>query len=101
MPEIDHGLVPSVATMLRAFNQYQAREIAFTGQRYSAEDMVRMGLLRSVEEPESLMPAARAVADVIAAKNPAAVRAAKFSANEVELMFRDFEAAHRAIESRV
>jgi enoyl-CoA hydratase len=101
MPEIDHGLNPSVATMLRAFNQYQAREIAFTGQRYSAADMVGMGLLRDVEQPEDLLGAARAIADTLAAKSPLALRAAKWSANEVELMFRDFEAAYRAIESRV
>lgn len=98
MPEIDHGLNPSVATMLRGFNQYQAREIAFSGRRYSAEDMVRMGLLRDVQEPGDLLTEARAIATVIAAKSPLAIRAAKWSANEVEIMFRDFESAHRAIE---
>ena len=100
MPELDFGLNPSIATLLRGFNQYQAREIAFTGARYSADDMCRMGFLRSVETQEGLLPEARRLAAVLAAKSPVALRGAKWSANEVELMFRDWEAANRRIEAR-
>lgn len=100
MPEIDHGLTPSTGTLLRAFNQYRAREIGFTGRRYAAEDMVRMGLLRDVQSPEDLLTEARSIGAVLAAKSPLALRAAKQSANEVELMFRNFEMAFRAIESK-
>ncbi|MES2171085.1 MAG: enoyl-CoA hydratase-related protein [Actinomycetota bacterium] len=100
MPEIDHGLNPSIGTMLRGFNQYQAREIGFTGRKYSAEEMVKMGLLRDVQTPEGLIDEARSIATVLAAKSPLALRAAKRSANEVELMFRNFETAFRVIESK-
>ena len=40
------------------------------------------------------------IADILAAKSPLALRGAKWSANEVERLFTDFELANRAIESR-
>lgn len=101
MPEVDLGLVPSIATMLRGFNQYQAREIGFSGRRYSAEEMKDMGFLRNVQAPEDLMDEAFRIAAVMASKNPLALRAAKRSANQVERMLGDFEAAFRDIESEV
>jgi len=41
------------------------------------------------------------LAGVLAAKNPLTLRMAKWSANEVEALFSNFEFAYRAIESRV
>jgi enoyl-CoA hydratase len=38
MPEIDAGGNPSIATLLRGFNQFQARALAFLGERHSADD---------------------------------------------------------------
>jgi enoyl-CoA hydratase len=101
MPEIDAGGNPSVATILRGFNQFQARAMAFTGERYKPEDMYRMGIVRSVVPPDDLMPEARKLAEVLAAKSPLALRSAKWSANEVEALFANFEQAYRAIESKV
>jgi enoyl-CoA hydratase len=46
------------------------------------------------------MPAAMKLAGNLAAKSPVALRAAKWSANEVEKIL-DFEQAYRAVESRV
>jgi enoyl-CoA hydratase len=101
MPEIDANANPSVAMLLRGMNQYQARAMAFTGERYSGEDMYRVGVVRSVTAHDDLMTQANELAQVLAAKSPLALRAAKWSANEIELMFADFEQAYRAIESRV
>jgi enoyl-CoA hydratase len=101
MPEVDAGVNPSVATILRGFNQYQARALAFTGERVGPHDLMRMGMVRTVVSPEELIPEAEKLAAVLAAKSPLALQAAKWSANEVELLFTDFEQAYRAIESRV
>lgn len=101
MPEIDAGGNPSIATVLRGFNQFQARGIAFLGERHTAEDFYRMGVVRKVLPPEELMPEAMRLAGILAAKSPLTLRMAKWSANEVEALFANFEQAYRAIESRV
>jgi enoyl-CoA hydratase/carnithine racemase len=48
-----------------------------------------------------LLPEALKLAATFTSKSPLALRAAKWSANEVELLFTDFEQAYRAIEQRV
>jgi enoyl-CoA hydratase len=101
MPEIDAGGNPSIATLLRGFNQFQARALAFLGERHTADDFYRMGVVRKVLAPDELMPEAMRLAGVLAAKNPLTLRMAKWSANEVEALFSNFEFAYRAIESRV
>lgn len=100
MPEVDLGLNPSVATMLRGLNQFQAREIAFTGRRYTTAELAAMGLLREAADFDELTARVQSLATDLAAKDPAALRAAKWSANEVELLFSDFERAHRVVEGR-
>jgi len=101
MGEIDAGVNPSVATLLRGFNQYQARAMAFTGERYTAEDLHRMGMVRKVVPHEELIPEAMMLAQVLAAKSSMALRSAKWSANEVEALLANFEQAYHAIEIRV
>jgi enoyl-CoA hydratase len=101
MPEIDAAVNPSVATLLRGFNQHQARALAFTGERVGPGELYRMGAVREVVAPEALLPSAMALATTMAGKPALAMRLAKWSANEVEAMFRDFEGVYRAVESRV
>jgi enoyl-CoA hydratase len=101
MPEIDAGGNPSVATILRGFNQFQARAIAFLGERHTAEDFYRMGVVRKVLPPDELLAEAMRLAEILRAKSPLTLRMAKWSANEVEALFANFEQAYRAIESRV
>jgi len=101
MPEIDAGVNPSVATILRGFNQFQARAMAFTGERYTPEDMYRLGMVRKVVPADELIPEAMKLAEVLAAKSPLALRSAKWSANEAELLIANFEQVYRSVESRV
>jgi enoyl-CoA hydratase len=101
MPEIDAGGNPSVATILRGLNQFQARSMAFLGERLTPNDLYRQGILRAVVPHDELLPEAKRLAEILAGKNPMALRMAKWSANEVEALFADFEQAYRAIESRV
>lgn len=101
MPEVDLGLNPSIATMLRGLNQFQSREIAFTGRRYTAAELAAMGLMREVADLDELTVRVRSLATDLAAKSSAALRAAKWSANGVELLFNDFETVHRTVEARI
>ena len=100
LPEIDAGLNMSVAAMTRWLNTGQARRLAFTGERVSGQELYRMGMVDSVVPHDELMPAALKLAHVLASKSAIAMRAAKWSANEVEKL-TDHEQAYRAIESRV
>ena len=101
MPEIDAGVNPSVATILRGFNQFQARAMAFTGERYTPEDMYRLGMVRKIVPADELLTEAAALAGILAAKSPLALRSAKWSANEAELLMANFEQVYRSVESRV
>jgi enoyl-CoA hydratase len=100
LPEINAGLAGGLAITRRGFNQYQARRLSFTGGSIGAAELYRLGVAERVVEPDDLMPEARQLAATLASKSPLALRAAKWSANEVEKLV-DFEQAYRAIESRV
>ncbi len=54
-----------------------AAEMSFTGRPIPADEALRRGLCMKVAEPDRLMDEARALAGVIAAKPPKAVRQAK------------------------
>jgi enoyl-CoA hydratase/carnithine racemase len=101
MPEIDAGANPSVATLLRGVNQFQSRAIAFLGDRYSARQLQALGMVHDVVAGPELMPTALRIARRLGERNPAAMQAAKWSANEVEALLSNFEQAYAAIESRV
>lgn len=100
LPEINAGLCGGMALNRRGFNQYAGRKLYFTGDAISGAEMYRLGVADQVVSPEELMPAAMKLAGNLAAKSPVALRAAKWSANEVEKIL-DFEQAYRAVESRV
>jgi enoyl-CoA hydratase len=100
LPEINAGLCGGMALNRRGFNQYQGRKLYFTGEAISAAEMYRLGVADQVVAPDELLPAAMTLAGKLAAKSPVALRAAKWSANEVEKIL-DFEQAYRAVESRV
>lgn len=100
LPEINVGLAGGLAATKRGLNVYQGRKLYFTGRPVDAEYMRAAGVVDEVTTPEGLMDAARALAAEIASKSPVAVRAAKWSANEIEKLV-DYEQANRAIQSRV
>jgi enoyl-CoA hydratase len=101
LPEIDAGLNMSIATLLRGFNQFQARYYGFTAERVGPEEMYRIGVVQKVVPHDELLTEARRIGAVLATKSPMALRAAKWSSIEIETMFQNFEQAYRAIESRV
>jgi len=65
------------APLLAAVSPAFAKEMLFTGRRYSAEEALSAGLVNRVVRKQDLKPATRALADAIAANAPLAIRAAK------------------------
>jgi enoyl-CoA hydratase len=86
LPEIDRGALGAASHLLRMFPMQKVRRMLYTGQPISAAEAYRLGALESVVPREQLLPAARALAQTIAAKSPRAVRLAKESLNGIELL---------------
>lgn len=68
----------------RAVGQSRAREMAFTGDKISAEQALKYGLVSQVVDDTELMSAARALAERIAVNPPHAVRLTKRLLNQAE-----------------
>jgi enoyl-CoA hydratase len=85
-PEVDLGvpLSPDATTLLAAQSGPAiAKEIIITCRRYTAEELLPMGLVNRVVKKEELYPAVREMASVIGAKNPVAVMGVKATVNAV------------------
>jgi enoyl-CoA hydratase/carnithine racemase len=85
-PEVDLGVPLSAeATALLAAQSGPAiaKEIIITCRRYTAEELLPMGLVNRVVKKEELYPAVREMARAIAAKNPVAAMGAKATVNAV------------------
>lgn len=84
LPEVTLGLLPSFGgtqRLPRAVGLFKAREMVFSGEFYSAQDCLGMGLVNKVVLPEMLLPEAQKLAQTIASRAPVAVAKAKKSIN--------------------
>jgi enoyl-CoA hydratase len=86
LPEIDRGAMGAATHLLRMFPMQKVRRMFYTGEPITAAEAYRLGALESVVKRGELLPAARALAETIAAKSPRAVRLAKWALNGIELM---------------
>jgi len=80
LPEVTRGLIAGGGGIPRLAQKVPpnvAARIIYTGEPISAAEAERWGLVSEVVAPESLMDAALALADSIAAKAPLAIRASK------------------------
>jgi enoyl-CoA hydratase len=87
LPECNLGIMPGFGGTVRLPRRVgvaKAREIAMTGNFYSAADGLAMGLVNHVVAPEALMETTRGLALAIAAKAPKAIAAIKRSIYEGE-----------------
>jgi enoyl-CoA hydratase len=84
MPEIDAGRCGGAAHHRRLIPQGALRQMFFTGRPVSAEEAYRIGLADQVVPASELMPAARALCQVIASKMPLGLRLGKKVLNETE-----------------
>jgi enoyl-CoA hydratase/carnithine racemase len=80
LPEARHALIPFAGALVRLGQQIsycQAMQILLTGERLSAQEAHRIGLINEVVPSVDVLPRARAIADRIARNGPLAVRKIK------------------------
>jgi enoyl-CoA hydratase len=80
LSEVKRGLVPGGGSMVRLARQVpycKAMEILLLGDRISAEEAWRIGLINEVVEPQELMPRAEEIAHKLAKNGPLALRKIK------------------------
>ena len=80
LPFVDLGLVPEAASSLllpRLAGYQRAAELFFLGAPVGADTARRIGLVARVEPAAGLLAAARALAELLAAKPPQALMATK------------------------
>ncbi|MFA7475355.1 MAG: enoyl-CoA hydratase-related protein, partial [Castellaniella sp.] len=80
LPEVRRGLVPGSGGMLRLPSRipyHVAMEAVLTGEAFGAERLHQLGLVNRLAEPGAALDEALAMARVIAANGPLAVRTAK------------------------
>lgn len=79
-PEINLGIMPGAGgtqRLLRAVGQSMAMQMVLTGEQISAKRALEAGLISEICVPELTLERAIAIAQIIAAKAPLAVRLAK------------------------
>jgi enoyl-CoA hydratase/carnithine racemase len=85
-PEVDLGvsLSPEATTLLAAQSGPAiAKEVIITCRRYTAEELLPIGLVNRVVKKDELYPAVHELARAIAEKNPAAAMGVKATVNAV------------------
>ena len=83
-PEINLGVIPGAGgtqRLTRAIGKSRAMEMVLTGEPIDAAEALRLGLVARVVPDELLVEDALALAAVIAAKSPLALRLAKEAVN--------------------
>ena len=81
-PESNLGVIPGAGgtqRLTRLVGVTKAKEMIYTGRKYSAQECLEMGLVEKVCEPEKLMEETMAFAKEIADRAPVSVRFAKFA----------------------
>lgn len=86
MPEINVGLAGGASMLRTLFGRSTLRRMFYTGQRLSADDLLRLNVIEDVLAPEDLLPTALKLAKEIASKAPLATIYAKRAANMVDVM---------------
>jgi enoyl-CoA hydratase/carnithine racemase len=86
--EIDYGLVPGQGGLFAALGMPRAiaRELLFTGRRFSADEMAAAGFLNAVVAREEVSAKAREIAGLMAAKSRPALEATKRTQIAIEGM---------------
>jgi enoyl-CoA hydratase len=84
LPEVKIGVCPGAGITIRLprmVGKFVAKEILLMGERFSAQDAFRVGLVNRVVPKDKLMEEALRIASIIAKNGPLAVGAAKMCVN--------------------
>lgn len=85
LPECTLGVMPGFGGTVRLARRVGlslARVMTYTGQMYTAQEALQMGLVNKIVEPANLVEAAKETARVIASRAPHAIAAIKKSIND-------------------
>lgn len=89
LPEVHRGFIAEAGGVIRAVKHLPwmiAMEMLMTGRRFSAEEMLRHGLVNRIIAPEDLPEAARGLAHSVMRGSPWAIEATKEVARETWAM---------------
>jgi enoyl-CoA hydratase len=84
-PEVALGVMPGfggTSRLVRRVGLQRAKELVFTGDTFTAEQALTLGLVLKVLSPEQLLPHCREVAGRVASRAPLAIAQAKRVMNE-------------------
>ncbi|HKK52355.1 MAG TPA: enoyl-CoA hydratase family protein [Myxococcota bacterium] len=84
LPEIDRGALGAATHLIRLVGQQKARQMLYTCEAITADELYRLGGCVSVVPREKLRDEALSVARSIASKSPKALRLGKWSLNGIE-----------------
>ncbi|MGI8491853.1 MAG: enoyl-CoA hydratase-related protein, partial [Acidimicrobiales bacterium] len=84
LPEVDRGALGAATHLARLVPQHRMRAMVYTASTVSATELYQYGSVWRVVPAASLRDAALEVAEAIAAKSPAVIRAAKASLNGID-----------------
>jgi len=84
LPEVDRGALGAATHLARLVPQHRMRAMVYTSATATAAELHHYGSVLSVVPPSDLRDTALAVANQIAAKSPAVIRAAKESLNGID-----------------
>lgn len=85
LPEVSLGLLPAFGgtqRLARSAGLFKAREMIFTGNFYSAQDLKDVGIVAKVCAPDALLSEAETMAATIATRSPIGIAAAKNAINK-------------------
>lgn len=84
LPEVDRGALGAATHLARLVPQHRMRQMVYTSENATAQELHRYGSVAAVVPREQLMDKAREYAAVIATKSPTVIRAAKESLNGID-----------------
>jgi enoyl-CoA hydratase len=85
LPEVDRGALGAATHLSRLVPQHRMRAMVYTSSTATAQELLSYGSVWKVVPTDELVSAAHELAEVIAAKSPTVIRAAKESLNGIDL----------------
>ena len=85
LPEVDNGALGCASHLAKLVPPMKLRQMVFTCEPVSAQQLYEWGSVYRVFEPDELMTGAKEVATKICAKRPRVLRAAKEALNHIDI----------------